>query len=262
MKIIHSKPIAVPMAALAVLLAVFLAGCQNQAAPGGNAAQNDDIALKAAAPAGNADSGNDGISVSGQGSVSVKPDVATISLGVETMDADAAKARKANDTAMAKVLTAVKAFGVADDDIKTSNYSIYPRYDEKGQKITGYTVANTVSVKVKNLDKLGEMLEAAGAAGANTAGGIGFDVQDRTAAYNEALAQAMEKARARAEIMAKACGVKLGRVLTINESSSYSGPVYESDEKRNLALAAGEVPVSSGQMEVTATVSVVYEIVK
>ncbi len=242
---------------LAILAALLLFGGCSAGKPG----PQDQPMDKAAAGSPGADETN-GISVSGSGSVSLKPDVATISLGVETMDADAAKARKTNDEAMTKVLAAVKGFGIADGDIETTNFNIYPRYEEKGQKITGYTVSNTVSVRVKDLDKLGSVLEAAVAAGANISGGIGFDVQDRTAAYNEALAQAMEKARARAEVMAKACGVTLGKALTINESSSYSGPTYASAEKAALMDAAGEVPVSSGELEVTASVSVKYEIVK
>lgn len=251
------KAVFILMLAVLMTALVVFSGCKAEQPSTGTP---EDLPLKAgAAPA---DADETGISVSGSGSVSLKPDVATISLGVETMDADAAKARQANDGAMAKVLAAVKGFGIADDDIETTNFNIYPRYDEKGQKITGYTVSNTVSVKVKALDKLGSVLEAAGAAGANISGGIRFDVLDRTAAYNEALAQAMEKARARAEVMAKACGVILGKVLTINESSSYSGPTYASAEKAALMDAAGEVPVSSGQLEVTASVSVKYEIFK
>ncbi len=202
-----------------------------------------------------------GISVSGQGSVTVKPDVATATLGVETTNADASKARKANNEAMDKVLKAVKAFGIAEDDITTTNFNIYPVYDEKGQKITGYRVTNTVSVRVKDLAKLGQVLTAATDAGANSSYGISFDVLDRTQAYNDALKQAMEKARARADVMATALGVKVGNVRTINESSSYSGPTYAVAEAA-MDSKAGAVPVQSGTLEVTASVSVVYEIAK
>ncbi len=202
-----------------------------------------------------------GISVSGQGSVTVKPDVATVTLGVETTNADASKARKANNEAMDKVLKAVKTFGIADEDITTTNFNIYPVYDEKGQKITGYRVFNNVSVRVKDLAKLGQVLTAATDAGANSSYGISFDVLDRTQAYNDALKQAMEKARARADVMAAALGVKVGAVRTINESSGYSGPTYEMADAA-MGSKGGAVPVQSGTLEVTASVSVVYEIAK
>lgn len=263
----NKRTLYLAVAILAALTMVFMAGCQGAAPVAKGGANNSPNAVtydaKAGPLTGDQSAGSNGISVSGQGTISVKPDVAYVSLGVETLDTDATKARKANDAAMAKVIAAVKGFGVTDEDITTTNFSIYPRYDDKGQTITGFTVSNSVNVAVKSLDKLGGLLTAASAAGANTAGGINFDVLDRTAAYNQALAQAMDKAKARADVMAKACGVKLGNVLTINESSSYSGPVFASASGSKMDLAAGApVPVSGGQLDVTATVNVVYEIVK
>lgn len=254
----RSKLLVTALLAAALAAVTLSAGCRS-AQPLKGA---EDLPARAAVTA--AQPGEDeagGISVTGRGTVSVTPDVAYVTLGVETADADAAKARNANDEAMAKVYAAVKGFGVAGDDITTEDYAIYPRYDDNGRKITGYTVRNTVSVRVKNLDKLGDVLTAAGEAGANTAGNIRFDVSDRTAAYNEALASAMEKARARAEVMAGACGVKLGAATAINESSSYSGPVYAQPEAA-MDTKGVTVPVSEGQLEVTASVSVVYGIEK
>jgi uncharacterized protein YggE len=253
MKRMNRRIILSALLALVLAAAALAAGCGKSLPAGDNnpaGAQN--------APDNPASTG---ISVSAQGSVTVKPDVAYVQLGVETMDPDAGKARTANNEAMAKVLAAIKGFGISEDDVTTTNFNIYPRYDDKGEKITGFTVTNNVSVKVKDLDKLGDVLTAASEAGANTAGGISFDVQDRTAAYNQALAQAMEKAKARADVMAKACGVTLGKAVTINESSSYSGPTYAAAEDAMYSKAAG-VPVSGGTLDVTASVSVVYEIVK
>jgi uncharacterized protein len=262
------KAIFTAMLAVVALVMVLAAGCKiiTPVANTNNHANPDIAVLDAKAvtyssTTGNENTGSTGISVSGQGSITLKPDVAYITLGVETLDTDAAKARSTNDTAMAKVIAAVKGFGVTDEDITSTNFSIYPRYDEKGLKITGYTVSNAISVKVKNLDKLGDVLTAASAAGANTAGGINFDIMDRTAAYNQALAQAMDKAKARADVMATACGVKLGNVLTVSESSSYSGPIFAAADSLAGGKAAS-VPVASGQLDVTASVNVVYEIVK
>jgi len=259
MRFFNKKAILVVLLAALLAAMALAAGCQS-AAPAAqansgaqaNALANDLTGQNAAA---------NGISVTGQGSITMKPDVAYISLGVETMDTDAGKARTANDAAMAKVLAAIKGFGISQDDVTTTNFSIYPRYDDKGVKITGFTVSNTVSVKLRSLDKLGDVLTAASDAGANTAGGISFDVLDRTAAYNQALAQAMDKAKARAQVMAQACGVNLGKALTINESSGYSGPTYATADSLAGSKAA-PVPVSGGTLDVTASVSVVYEIVK
>jgi uncharacterized protein YggE len=242
--------------------ALLMAGCA--ALPARNKAPNVIVgtepagALKAAASS-DTDTPSGGISVSGSGEVSVKPDVATFTVGVETTDADAAKARAANDAAMQKVLDALKAQGVAQDDLQTNSYNIYPRYDDKGTKITGYTVNNQVDVKVRNLDKLGDTLGAAGSAGANTAGAIRFDISDRTAAYNQALEQAMAKAQARAKVIAEACGVKLGKATVINETSTYSGPVVRG-ESLTGAVKDASVPVSGGELQVSASVSVSFSI--
>lgn len=256
------KTIRMFRAAVALLSAALLmAGCT--ALPVNNPQTNavpptaDTMSVKAAAGEANADS--KGISVSGTASVSVKPDTASFTIGVETSDADAAKARAANDAAMQKVFDALKAQGVADDDLQTTSYYIYARYNDSGTKITGYTVSNQVQVKVRNLDKLGDTLGAAGSAGANTAGGISFDVSDRTAAYNQALEQAMAKAQSRAKVIADACGVKLGAATVINETSSYNGPVVRQETMAGAAKDAS-VPVSAGELQVSASVSVSFAI--
>jgi len=237
---------------------MMLAGCQG-ASP---AAQSNAAAANAGVY--NPTSQNPaatGITVMGQGSVSVKPDVANIQLGVQTTDADAGHARTANDAAMAKVMAAVEGLGVSTNDITTTNYSISPQYDANGVNVTGFTVSNMINVKAKDLTKLGDIITAAVSAGSNSSYGISFDVQDRTASYNQALSQAMDKAKARATLMAQECGVKLGRVMTVSESSSNPGPVFAM-ANASVAGAAPSTPVSSGQMDITASVTVVYEIVK
>lgn len=262
-----NKAVFTAILAMIALMMVFAAGCQSVPAAkdnNPNAIDNSTTSLdlaKGTSYSSDQNPGSSGISVSGQGSVSLKPDVAYIVLGVETQNVDFGKSRQANNEVMAKVIAAIKGFGVGEDDITTTNFSIYPIYDDK-QKITGYRVSNTVNVKVKNLDKLGDVITAATAAGANTSYGINFDILDRTAAYNEALAEAMSSAKARADLMAKALGVTLGKVLTVSESSGYSGPVFARGESAMDSAKAIGVPTASGQMDVTASVSVVYEIVK
>ena len=261
----RNKRLLITMAVLLAAVMMLATGCVSVPAGKANNGQNANLntadAAKLAAYGTSDVQNNNGISVNGQGSITLKPDVAYIGVGVETMDNDSQKARTANDAAMKKVYDALKALSIEDKDITTTNYNIYPRYDNKGTAITGYTVSNNVRVKVKNLDKLGDALTAIGDAGANTSGGISFDVEDRTIAYNQALEQAMGKARARADVIAKACGVKLGKVMTINESSGYSGPMF-SPEMASATKDSMAVPVSGGQLEVTASISVSYEIVK
>lgn len=265
MKRFHKKSILALTLAAALALAALLAGCQSAAPASQNGAQKSAGVLSYNTDVQNGtdeqNPASTGISVSGQGSVYVKPDMATVQFGVQTLDADAGKARTANDDAMGKVIAAVKALGVSADEITTTNYSINPQYDSDNVNITGYAVNDTVSVKVLDLTKLGDVISAAVSAGANSSYGVNFDVQDRSDAYNQALAQAMDKAKARAALMAQACGVTLGRVMTINESSYSPGPMVAMDESFAGAKAAS-TPVSSGQLEIQASVSVVYEIVK
>lgn len=254
--------------AIVAAVALLAAGCvsapaANHNIPAVNVSDSSPVAYAAKADAnGSQDPAANGLTVTGQGKSTLKPDVAYVTLGVQTQDANAGRARGANDAAMAKVIAAVKGFGVADEDITTSNYNIYPYYDDKGVTLQGYRVENTVNVRVKSLDKLGDLLTAASDAGANTAWGISFDVSDRTAAYNDALGKAMDDAAARAQVMATALGVKLGKVLVVNESSSSSGPVYPGFSEGMAADKSGAVPTASGTVDISASVSVVYEIVK
>lgn len=250
-----------------VALVMALAGCQNAPASQVNTPIiNSNANTLANSPAtlatGEQNPASTGITVTGQGKSTMKPDVAFITLGVETQNIDVAKARAANNIAMAKVKNAVKGFGVADEDITTTNYNIYPYYDEKGSVVQGYRVENTINVRVKDLTKLGDLLTAASTAGANTAYGISFDVQDHTSAYNEALGFAMDDAARRAKTMADALGVKLGKAIVITESSSSPGPVKPGMSEGLAGAKDAAVPTSSGTVDITASVSVVYEILK
>lgn len=208
--------------------------------------------LALAQPASGAAGSGNSVSVSGSAQVALKPDMAYVSLGTTSLDADAAKARAANNGAMAKVLAAVKAQGVDDKDIQTTNYSIYPRYNTDGKSVSGYEVNNTVRVTVRDLDKLGALITDATAAGANMASGLSFDVQNREDAYNQALKLAIEDARKRAETLAKSAGQALGGVLAVAENGSYAPyPVYY-DYVKSAA------PMSAGSLNVSASVSVTY----
>jgi uncharacterized protein len=203
------------------------------------------------------------ISVNGTGKVVLTPDLATIHIGVHTENTDAQEAVASNTSQAQEVMDALLGFGIAEADIQTTNFSIYPRqeYNNEGQ-VTGitYVVDNTVVVTVRNLDEIGEILDGVVQAGANAINGIQFTVADPTEAYNAALAAGVENARARAEVLASAAGVELGEVQTI---SSYIGggvvPVYR-DFSMAAEMAAAEVPIAAGQTEISVEVNMVYTI--
>ena len=200
------------------------------------------------------------ITVTGTGLVTLTPDIAYISIGVHSQDASAKVALAANNASAQAVIDAIKAAGVADKDIQTTNFSIYPQqqYDNNG-KITGilYMVDNTVYVTVRDLTKLGSLLDASVTAGANTIGSISFDVADKTGALTQARQAAVTNARKQADELTSATGVTLGDVQTISYYDS-SAPITVQYAKADMAVGGGSVPVQSGSMQITTTVTIVY----
>jgi uncharacterized protein YggE len=168
----------------------------------------------------------------------------------------------ANNTSAQAVIAAIKAAGVAEKDIQTTNFSIYPQqqYDKDG-KITGilYMVDNTVYVTVRDLTKLGGLLDASVTAGANTINSISFDVADKTAALSQARLAAVSDARKQADELTGATGVSLGTVQTISYYDT-TVPVSVQYSRADMAAAGGSVPVQAGSMQITTTVTIVYEI--
>lgn len=201
------------------------------------------------------------ITVSGSGKVILTPDIAYINIGVHTQDASASAALADNTLKSQAVIDAIKAAGVDAKDIQTTNFSIYPQqvYDPQGV-ITGviYQVDNTVSVTVRDLGKLGTMLDATVQAGANSINSISFDVADKSAALSQARAAAVADARQQAEQLATASGVTLGDVQTISYYDS-SAPITVQYARAEMA-ASGAVPIQSGSMDVSTTVTIVFDL--
>ena len=202
------------------------------------------------------------ITVTGTGSVTLTPDLAYVYIGVQTQDASASTAMSNNTSRAQALIEAIKSFGVENKDIQTSNFSISPQptYDDS-YNITGYTylVQNTVHVTVRDLEQLGSLLDAAFEAGANTINSISFDVADRTEAVSQARLAAVENARRQADELASATGVSIGDVQTISYYDS-TPIVREYVEMRAAADSAMSVPIQSGSMEITTTVTIVYEL--
>jgi uncharacterized protein YggE len=191
--------------------------------------------------------------------VSLPPDTAYISLGVDVRDPDLGVAQTSAAEQMDAVIAALRAAGVAEDDIQTGNYSIYVErdYNQPNQPIIGYNVSHSVTATVRNLDAAGETLAAAIDAGANSVGGIWFGLEDPGDAVAQARELAIADAKAKAEDLARLSDSTLGPVITITEG--YSTPAPPVDYARNADMAQSAAPpINPGSAEVVLTVTVKY----
>lgn len=195
------------------------------------------------------------ITVVGSGQVNARPDQAVIRLGVYTDAGKASDAMSANSERMQALLDALKAAGIKAEDIQTQGINVSPRYAPDGTSaVIGFTATNAVSVRVRDVAKVGDVLDKAMAAGANTVEGLSFEVSDQTALLSQAREAAMDNARQTAEQLAKLAGEQLGAVVTISESVSVPQPyLYD-----RAAAMGGAVPVEPGMQAVQTTVQVTY----
>ncbi len=201
------------------------------------------------------------LSVTGKGKVDVQPDIATIRLSVYVQAKTAEEAQTQNSVLMDAVITAVKGLAVAEKDIQTQEITVYPIMDnpKNTQEITGYSATNSITVKLRDVKKTGELVAAATQAGANEVTSINFELLDETAAYQQALADAVADANAKAAIMAEAAGADLDGPMTIQEGASYT---TDMDEILMPAKTDGDVttPVQAGQLTVNAEVTVQFKL--
>jgi len=229
-----------------LVLSLVLSACSGTAASGTQAAVRN-------------------MTVTGTGTVYLTPDVAYIYVGVHTENESISEAVADNNAKAQAVAAALRQFGVADKDIQTSNFSIWPsqQYDpmtgEQGGTI--YMVDNSVYVTVRNLAKLGELLEAAIDAGANSINSIQFDVADKAAGQVEARQKAVENAASLADELASISGVTLGDVQTISyyDSQPYAYSGYGMGGGGGGAEAAA-APIAPGQLTMSVTVTITYEL--
>lgn len=203
------------------------------------------------------------LTVSGQAKVNASPDIAYINLGVISEDKDAKAAQKANAASMDKVIAAIKAAGIKAEDIKTVNYSIYPKYEYNKDggisSIVGYTVNNSVNVTVRNLDKTGDIIDSATESGVNMSSSISFGLSNYEDYYNEALKNAVLAAKKKAGTMAGALGVSLKAPISVNEGGGYSPLMNYVSYDMKSAAGNAATPIQSGSLEITANVNLVYE---
>jgi len=205
------------------------------------------------------------IVVSGSAEIVASPDHATINIGVVTSDLVVAKALQANSVEMERVVAAIKALGIPETAMQTSEFSIKPLhpktqngYDEDEAKTLGYQVSNKLSISVTDLSKVADIIDASVEAGANSSNSISFEVKDRAAYGDKALAAAINNARHRAEVMANAEHLKVGRVISLTtEGANFQAGVGDLE---TVVVTGVRAPVLPGQITISANVMVTYAI--
>jgi uncharacterized protein YggE len=206
------------------------------------------------------------LSVSGSGEAFLAPDIAYVYIGVHTENTTAAAAVTDNTAQTEELIQAIRDFGIEANDIRTTNFSIYPmdRFDPATGMPSGektYAVDNTVYVTVRSLDTLGDLLDTAVQAGANTVNSIQFDVEEKDEALQQARAEAVEDARAQAQALAQAAGLSLGEIQSISFFDAQPYPLFEGKGGGFAGdSAAAAVPIQPGQLTFTVNVSVTYEL--
>ncbi|MFC2039671.1 SIMPL domain-containing protein [Chloroflexota bacterium] len=247
------------MIILAVLATATMcwSGCDSIAPP---------TTINSSSPAVSLSQQNTGIWVSGEGRVSSAPDIATLNLGIET---EATTVKLAQDTAARAtnaLMGELNGFNIADKDIQTTGFSIYPvrRWlEEQEREVTiAYRVTHQLRVKIRNIDDAGPVIDAVVAAGGDAArlNGISFGLDDPTEAQDQARELALANAEAKAKQLASVAGVRLGAPTYINESSLASPVRYDSAFLAEVAVAQSATPVSPGETETVVSVQVVYSI--
>ena len=205
------------------------------------------------------------LNADGTGTVYVVPDIARVSIGVNTQNENVATALSENTRDANAILQTLMNLGVAEDDIQTSNFYVYqqtnykyadPQIDGESEPQTVFVVQNTVTVVVRNLDSLGEVLSAVVGEGANTINGISFDIEDSAAAIAEAQQKAIDAAASQAQAIADAAGVELGKIAYISISDGYTSTA---DSAIVEQAAGGAVPIASGTLSIQVTANITYE---
>lgn len=209
---------------------------------------------------------SDFFTVTGEGKVTVTPDIAVVSVGVTSQGTSVKLAQKDLNIKMDAISKAVKQLGVDAKDIKTENYSINPRYDyqESVQRIIGYDANSSLTIKVRDMDKANDVIDASTGNGANQVNGISFDVDDRDTLENEARVLAVADAKKKAELAAKTVGFTLGTIVNYSEGVNNDGPVPRMMSAKSAMEAGGDRAVPStiepGSNEIIIQVSLSYQL--
>ncbi len=197
------------------------------------------------------------ISVNGSGTIVAKPDIAYLQVGYEAKNKEALVAQNEAKTKMLSIMKSIKAQGIKDADIKTVNVSLYKTADyNKEVKEEYYVAVNTIEITVRDLDKVGMLIDEAVTAGSNQLGSVRFGVENQEKYQLEALKLAVKNANTKAKAIADAIGVKVDKPTKVSETSYNGGIVYR--EANMMAKAADSTPVEVGTINIEATVSAEY----
>lgn len=203
------------------------------------------------------------LTVTGSGIATVTPDKASIAIGVQTADSSSKTAQDKNSKDVNNVIGALLDYGVKEKDISTSSFDLYANYDysKDVSELTGYTATTMLTVKNLDVKDVGELLEKAAEAGVNQVNGIRFDYTETEAAYDKALDAAMDRAQEKAEKLAAREGCRLGKILSVSEGDSNGSAAYTgAREYQELAAADGGMNVMPGESDVTATVTITFQL--
>ena len=256
--------------ALAVVAGIALSACSTPSAAPAQVSDDSPASTLAVVETGQAQA-SDGsparsLTVVGTGSVSAVPDLATAQIGVDTQAASPQAATRQNDKRVQAVVEALKAAGIAEADIQDAHYNLYAeqRYDPATGQATGqftYRVSASLSVKIRELAKVGAVLGDAVKAGANNISGVYFSIEDTASLQAAARAKAVADAKARAQALAQLSGVQLGEVVGVSEViTGVPGPVYYEAAARVGLGGGGGAPIQPGQLEVSMQVQMSFAI--
>lgn len=205
------------------------------------------------------------ISVTGEGKVAAKPDIATLSATIVTEKPTVSEAQAKNTESSNAVADFLNASGIDPKDIKTTNYSIYPQYfyaTNKKPEITGYQVRNTVEIKIRDLSKVDDILGGVVEHGANEISQVAFTIEDKNKLKEEARKLAIEMAKKKADVLSGDLGVRLKKIIGFSESDGgYPPPIfYGKAETLSVGYGGGGPDLQGGEQEITVTVTVTYEL--
>ena len=201
--------------------------------------------------------------VSGEGKVTAKPDTASVTAGIVSQSSTVKGAQDQINAVINKITSALKQAGVDSSDIQTTNYSVNPDFDYTGgtQKIKGYSASTNILIKVKQIDKINEVIDLSTANGANQVSGVSFDVADRTKLEDAARQKAVDSAKLKAEAAAKIAGFKLGRIINYSENTGGVSRPYPMAAIADLKVGGGTpTEIQSGSTDITINVTLSYEI--
>lgn len=214
---------------------------------------------------GKADRMERSVTVNGFGKVTGNNDIAVTSIGFSNTNKDIAQAQADNNKVMDQVMADLKKLGIQEKDLQT-NYTIFPEYNysqERGQELKGYRVSNSVTVKIRDLSKISQVLALAGRYGANEVGGLSFTIDDPENLKADARAKALADAKVKAQNLANTLGVRLGEVIGYYENESQGEyPMYDKAMMGMGGATTNQVAVSSGSKDVTMNISIIYEILQ